>query len=97
VQRHAADIGRLVASCVGILDPGLVVLGGGVGQNPLVVEEVRRTVQRLAWPTEITTSTLGAKATVLGAVRLAADYALNTILGSERRTTADRERTPQAA
>ena len=27
VNRHAQDIGRLVAACVGMLDPGLIVLG----------------------------------------------------------------------
>jgi len=30
VARHGADIGRLAAGCIGMLDPGLIVLGGGV-------------------------------------------------------------------
>ncbi|TSD84345.1 ROK family transcriptional regulator [Mycobacterium sp. KBS0706] len=85
IDRHAADIGRLVAACVGVLDPGLAVLGGGVGQNELMVEQVARTVAELTWPTEIAVSRLTRKATVLGAVGLAADYSLGTLLGEDRR------------
>jgi predicted NBD/HSP70 family sugar kinase len=85
IDRHAADIGRLVAACVGVLDPGLAVLGGGVGQNELMVEQVAQTVAELTWPTEIAVSRLTRKATVLGAVGLAADYSLGTLLGEDRR------------
>lgn len=85
IDRHAADIGRLVAACVGVLDPGLAVLGGGVGQNELMVQQITRTVAELTWPTEIAVSRLTRKATVLGAVGLAADYSLGTLLGEDRR------------
>lgn len=81
VNRHAADIGRMVAGCIGFFDPGLVVLGGGVGQNPLMLEEVRQVARDLTWATEISVSGLGVNGTVLGATRLAADYALAEILG----------------
>ena len=84
VGRHAADIGRLVAGCIGMLDPGLIVLGGGVGQNPLVVEDVRRIAKELTWATEIDVSSLGTNGTALGAMRLAADFALGSILGESR-------------
>lgn len=81
VNRHAADIGRMVAGCIGLFDPGLVVLGGGVGQNPFILETVRHISREMTWATEIANSTLGANGTVLGATRLAADYALAAILG----------------
>ncbi|KAA0697844.1 ROK family transcriptional regulator [Neorhizobium sp. P12A] len=81
VNKHAADIGRMVAGCIGLFDPGLVVLGGGVGQNPFILEEVRHVSRELTWATEIASSTLGANGTVIGATRLAAHYALATILG----------------
>jgi predicted NBD/HSP70 family sugar kinase len=81
VQKHADDIGRLVSACIGVLDPGLVVLGGGVGQNPLVVDRVRRVVSDLAWPTEIAVTSLGSWATVQGAAHLAAEYSLGELLG----------------
>lgn len=81
VQRHASDTGRLLAGVIGVLDPGLVVLGGGVGQNLLLLAEVRRTVRELTWTTEIEISRLGASGTVLGAAQLAIDYGLGLILG----------------
>lgn len=64
---------------MGVVDPGLVVLGGGVGQNPLMLPEVRRVVRSLAWNTEITTGALGVQATVLGAVHVAISRALDRI------------------
>ena len=66
-----------------MLDPGLVVLGGGVWQNPLVVKEVRRVAEALTWTTDIAVSSLGSNGTVLGAMQLAADYAMGLILGEE--------------
>jgi predicted NBD/HSP70 family sugar kinase len=84
VAQHAGDIGRLVAACVGVVDPGLIVLGGGVGQNPLMLREVQRVAKQLTWPTEIAVSALGAHGTALGAMRLAADHGLGQILGENR-------------
>jgi predicted NBD/HSP70 family sugar kinase len=83
VERHADDIGRLVSACVCVLDPGLVVLGGGVGQNPIVVGRVRRVVEELAWPTTIAVTELGSGATVQGASLLAAEYSLRQLLGED--------------
>jgi predicted NBD/HSP70 family sugar kinase len=84
VRQHAEDIGRLAASVIAMLDPGLIVLGGGVGQNQLLIPEVRRTVEQLAWPTEIVTSTLGAQGTITGAARIAASNALQAMVGADR-------------
>lgn len=81
VDRHAADIGRLLAGVIGVLDPGLIVLGGGVGQNPLLLGEAQRVARGLTWTTEIANSSLGSRGTVLGAVQLAIDYGLGLILG----------------
>ncbi|RUZ13889.1 ROK family protein, partial [Mesorhizobium sp. M7A.F.Ca.US.007.01.2.1] len=84
VARHAADIGRLAAGCIGILDPGLIVLGGGVGRNPLMTENVERVAAELAWPTRIAVSSLGDDGTALGAVKLAVDYTLGLMLREGR-------------
>jgi predicted NBD/HSP70 family sugar kinase len=81
VTLHAADIGRVVAACIGFLDPGLVVLGGGVGQNPMILNEVQRTARDLTWSTEIAVSSLGVNGTALGAMRLAADFSLAQVIG----------------
>jgi predicted NBD/HSP70 family sugar kinase len=80
VRRHAADLGRLVSSVVAMLDPGLVVMGGGVGQNAELLPEIRRTVRRLAWPTEVEVSSLGQDATLLGAVGIATEDGLRGLL-----------------
>src|SRR5690606_11293933 len=40
VKAHAREVGLVAAAVVAILDPGLVVLGGGIGQHPLIAEEV---------------------------------------------------------
>jgi predicted NBD/HSP70 family sugar kinase len=79
VDRHARDVGRLVVGVMSVVDPGLVVLGGGVGQNQLLLPEVRQTVRELAWDTEITTGALGEHATVQGAVHIAIGRALARI------------------
>ena len=81
VDQHARDIGALAVSVLSVIDPGLIVLGGGVGQNQLVVPEVRRTVRTLAWDTEVTVGALGEHATLLGAVHTAIDRALDRIAG----------------
>lgn len=83
VERHAADIGAVVASCVSVVDPGLVILGGGLGASPLLLPRVRETVDRLSYPTEIRGSLLGPDATVLGIERLAVERALLQLVGEE--------------
>lgn len=80
VERHARDIGALVATCISIIDPGLVVLGGGIGNSPLILPHVREMANRLSYPTEIQSSILGADATVLGIEELAADHASKLII-----------------
>lgn len=83
VEQHAHDIGNLAAACVSVLDPQLIVLGGGVGQNPLLLPGVRDVVRELCWPVEVVNGRLSNQATVLGAVRLAMDYAMARLLGEE--------------
>lgn len=84
VARHAADIGRLAAGCIGVLDPGLIVLGGGVGRNALMTAEVERIAGDLAWPTRIAVSSLEDGGTALGAMKLALDYSLGLLLREDR-------------
>lgn len=84
VERHAEDIGAIVASCVSMVDPGLVVLGGGLGANPLILPTVHEVANRLSYPVEVRTSSLGQDATVLGIEKLATEHAVNLILGEAR-------------
>ncbi|MDE1997021.1 MAG: ROK family protein, partial [Rhizobiaceae bacterium] len=86
IERHAEDVGNLAAACVSVLDPELIVLGGGVGQNAILLPGVRKTVESLCWPVEVVVSQLSGRATVLGAARLAVDYSLARLLGENVRT-----------
>jgi predicted NBD/HSP70 family sugar kinase len=87
IERHAQDIGSLASACVSILDPQLIVLGGGVGQNAVLLPAVARVVEDLCWPVEIVASTLSNRGTVLGAARLAIDFAMASLLGEDRRAS----------
>ncbi|NEI71684.1 ROK family protein [Rhizobium lusitanum] len=86
VEQHARDVGNLAAACVSVLDPQLIVLGGGVGQNPQLLAGVRDVVKELCWPVEVVNGQLSNQATVLGAVRLAIDFAMARLLGEEGKT-----------
>ncbi|MEU9393345.1 ROK family transcriptional regulator [Streptomyces sp. NPDC048324] len=79
VGRHAADIGRLAAAVTAVLDPGLIVLGGGTGAYPQLLPGVRAELERLSWPTEVVSSTLGDLGTVVGAARLAVARGVQTV------------------
>jgi predicted NBD/HSP70 family sugar kinase len=81
VKRHAEDVGAMVATCISVVDPGFVVLGGGVGNSPLILPHVQNVAGQLSYPTEITSSLLGPDATVLGIEKLAADHACEQIIG----------------
>jgi len=81
LRRHAEDIGALVASVVSIVDPGLVVLGGGVGASPLLPPIVSRVANQLSYPVEVCRTGLGRDATVLGIERLTIAAAIPRIIG----------------
>ncbi|MEQ0563455.1 ROK family protein [Amycolatopsis sp. NEAU-NG30] len=80
VAEHAEAVGNLAASICAVVDPGLVVLGGGVGRNRLLLPGVVATVGRLSWPTEVVVSELGARATVLGAAHLARERGIRAVV-----------------
>ncbi|MFJ8940215.1 ROK family protein [Streptomyces sp. NPDC102365] len=84
VGRHAADIGRLAAAVVAVLDPGLIVLGGAVGAFPQLLPGVREELARLSWPTEVVSSMVGDSGTVAGASRLAVVHGIETVTGGVR-------------
>lgn len=85
ITEHARNIGNLAAACVSIIDPELIVVGGGVGQNAIFLREIQDTVKRLCWPVDIVVSELSSRATVLGAARLAMDFTLARLIGEEVR------------
>ncbi|AQS71540.1 ROK family protein [Streptomyces pactum] len=84
VDRHAADIGRLAAAVTAVLDPGLLVLGGGTGAYPQLLPGVRAELARLSWPTDVVSSMVGDNGTVAGASRLAVAHGRQTVTGGMR-------------
>lgn len=84
VGRHAADVGRLAAAVAAVLDPGLIVLGGITGADPQILPGVRAELERLSWPTEVVSSTVGDFGTVVGAARLAVARGVQTVTEAAR-------------
>ena len=65
-------MGLTVASACAVFDPELVVLGGGIGSNPLLLPVVRETVAALVpFPPRVESSALGEDASLTGALSIA--------------------------
>ncbi|HET6211609.1 MAG TPA: ROK family protein, partial [Micromonosporaceae bacterium] len=81
VDAEARQLGLTVASACAVFDPELVVLGGGIGSNPLLLPVVRETVQALVpFPPRVETSALGDIASLTGAVSIALGRARTDLL-----------------
>ncbi|MGW1895073.1 ROK family protein [Streptomyces sp. NPDC002004] len=77
VEEEGERLARVVAAVAAVLDPDLVVLGGGVGHSAdLLLRTVRRTLRTLTpQRPEVAPSRLGEEAVLLGAVATALDAA----------------------
>jgi predicted NBD/HSP70 family sugar kinase len=72
VENVAARLGAAIATVCAILDPELVVLGGGIGSSPLLLSPVRGAAAALVPMTaRIETSLLGDRAALQGAIAVA--------------------------
>jgi predicted NBD/HSP70 family sugar kinase len=81
VDLVAARLGAAVATVCAILDPGLVVLGGGIGGSPLLLRPVRSSAASLVPITaRIETSLLSEHAALQGAIAVALDAARTRLL-----------------
>jgi predicted NBD/HSP70 family sugar kinase len=81
VDHVAARLGTAIATVCAILDPELVVLGGGIGANPLLLRPVRGSAAALVPMTSrIETSRLGERAALQGAVAVALQAARTALL-----------------
>jgi glucokinase len=84
VDRMARQLGRMIGAAVNLLDPDVVVLGGGIAQaGEMLLAPVRASVARHALAShvdrlEIVLATLGERAGVMGAGLLAWERAVAT-------------------
>lgn len=81
VDAEARWIGLAIAAITAVLDPRLVVLGGGVGSNPGLLGPVRREVARLLpRPVPVEASGLDDRGPFVGAVAVALQVAREQLL-----------------
>ncbi len=82
-------LGLAIATVGAVIDPELVVLGGGIGSNPALVAPVRAAVANLLpVPLRVETSRLGDKAALSGAVAIALRHARGEVFSSGLRSAA---------
>ncbi|MEW9553390.1 ROK family transcriptional regulator [Nonomuraea sp. NPDC050783] len=76
IDREAKLLAMAISGVCTVIDPDLVVLGGGIGANPHLLPAVTKGVDLLLpVPPRIMTTALGAQASVVGATELALDLA----------------------
>jgi predicted NBD/HSP70 family sugar kinase len=81
VDHVASRLGTAIATVCAILDPELVVLGGGIGASPLLLRPVRGAAAILVPITaRIETSLLGEQAALQGAIAVALNAAREMLL-----------------
>jgi predicted NBD/HSP70 family sugar kinase len=81
VDHVASRLGTAIATVCAILDPQLVVLGGGIGASPLLLRPVRGSAAALVPITaRIETSLLGERAALQGAIAVALHTARTMLL-----------------
>jgi predicted NBD/HSP70 family sugar kinase len=81
VDHVASRLGTAIATVCAILDPELVVLGGGIGANPLLLRPARGSAAALVPITaRIETSLLGERAALQGAIAVALNAARTMLL-----------------
>jgi predicted NBD/HSP70 family sugar kinase len=86
VERVARHVGVAIATVCAIIDPELVVLGGGIGSNAALLRPVRAAVASLVpLPARIETSLLGPNASLHGAIAVALREARDEFFSRSRR------------
>jgi predicted NBD/HSP70 family sugar kinase len=81
VEHVASRLGAAIAAVCAIVDPELIVLGGGIGSSPLLLRPVRGAAAALVPVTaRIETSRLGEKAALHGAIAVALHAARSELL-----------------
>jgi predicted NBD/HSP70 family sugar kinase len=90
VADEAALVAKAMCSIMGVADPELIVLGGGIGQAEGFLDAVEREVRRHApIPPELRVSALGADAVVDGCLAAGIDRAWGELTATVARAAAD--------
>jgi predicted NBD/HSP70 family sugar kinase len=88
IQDESERIALVVASIAALVDPGTVVLAGGVGSNPHLLELVEQRLTELApYPPTLLPAALGERASLVGAIRLATQEMRPRLLTTLREAT----------
>jgi predicted NBD/HSP70 family sugar kinase len=92
VEHVASRIGAAIATVCAVIDPELVVLGGGIGSNPLLLSSVRGAAASLVPITaRIETSQLGERAALQGAIAVALRAARAALFSQGMQSTEARQ------
>ena len=83
VAEEALLVAKAVCTVITVVDPDLVVLGGGIGQAPGFLEAVTKQLRQLApvMP-EVKASVLGTETVVAGCLAAGVDRAWQTLVGN---------------
>jgi predicted NBD/HSP70 family sugar kinase len=85
VAREAAIVARALAAIVAVVDPELIVLGGGIGRAPGFADEVTAQLAKVSPVVpDVRASALGEDAVVDGCLAVGSDRLWERILSSRR-------------
>lgn len=84
-EQHAVALARLIVAFTAVIDPSVVVLGGGLSQDAGLAALVSDGFRRRNSRSRIEVSSKGITATVEGASLLALDHAMTDLLGDAHR------------
>ncbi len=84
IDDQARPVAVAIASVVAVLDPALVVLGGGIGSQPELRDNIRTHLARLmTTPVPVESSRLLDRASLVGAINVALRRAHGSLFGAE--------------
>ncbi len=80
MHEHSTALGRIAATAATILDPSILVIGGGLCRNPTFAQMIMDEFTSRNQETRIVISSGGTGTTVEGACFLARDFAVNKVV-----------------
>lgn len=82
IEETARLLAPAIAAVAAVLDPELIVIGGSIGVRPELVDPIRRLLPRcMPAPIRLEISTLGSRATLIGALGVGLNRLHNSLFG----------------